>query len=130
MALLPIDENFEDGDRSVPELGFNGSFLLMMAICEHCKGSSINSRFKQRLSSNYDATNHFSIGNRRQLLLRQLADFAMQSHIFHTGLAVQGRHERRNGSIVPQQAPLKCSCPNDQRMNFSEIRSTAIFEDS
>jgi hypothetical protein len=62
------------------------------------------------------------------LLLRQLPDFAMQSHIFHTGLAVPVRHERRNESIVGQQAALKCSCQNEQRMNFSEIRSRAIFE--
>jgi hypothetical protein len=48
MALLPVDENLEDGDRSVPDLGFNGSFSLMMAICEHRKRSSINSWFKLR----------------------------------------------------------------------------------
>jgi hypothetical protein len=46
MAILPIDENLEDGDRSVPDLGVNGSFSLMMATCEHCKRSSINSQFK------------------------------------------------------------------------------------
>jgi hypothetical protein len=41
MALLAIDENLEDGDRFVPDLGFSGSFSLMMAICGHCKRSSI-----------------------------------------------------------------------------------------
>jgi hypothetical protein len=80
-----------------------------MVISEHCKRSGINSRFKLHLPSNYDATNHFSIENRRQLLLHQLPDFAMQSHIFDTGLAVPDRHERRNGSIVGQQAAVKCS---------------------
>jgi hypothetical protein len=109
MTLLPIDENLEDGDRSIPDLGFNGSFSLMMAICEHCKRITINSRFKLHLPSDYDATNHFSIENRRQLLLRQLPDFAMQSHVFDTGLAVPVGHERRKGSIVRQQAALKCS---------------------
>jgi hypothetical protein len=123
MALLPINENLEDGDRSVPDLGFIGSFSLMMAICENCNRSTINSRFKLRLPSNYDATNRLSIGNRRQLLLRQLPDFAMQSHIFQTGLPVPVRQKGRNGSIVRQQAALKCSCQNEQRMNVSEIRS-------
>jgi hypothetical protein len=62
------------------------------------------------------------------LLLRQFPDFAMQSHIFHPGLAGPVRHERRNRSIVRQQAAIKCSCQNEQRMNFSEIRSKPIFE--
>jgi hypothetical protein len=128
MAIIPIDENLEDGDRYAPDLGFKESFSFMIAICEHWKRSSINSPFKLRLPSNYDATNHFSIGNHRQLLLRELLDFAMQSHIFHPGWAVSVRHERRNGSIVRQEAVLKCSCQNERRMNFSELRSRAIFE--
>jgi hypothetical protein len=62
------------------------------------------------------------------LLLRQLLDFAMQSHIFHPACAVPVRYERRNESIVRQQAAFKCSCEKEQRMNFSEIRSRAIFK--
>jgi hypothetical protein len=62
------------------------------------------------------------------LLLRQLPEFAMQSHIFHPGWAGPVRHERRTGSIVRQQAALKCACQNEQRMTFSEIHSRAIFE--
>jgi hypothetical protein len=64
------------------------------------------------------------------LLLHQLPDFAMQSHIFHTGLAVPVGHERRNGSLVRQQAAIKWSCQNEQRMmmKFSELRSRSIFE--
>jgi hypothetical protein len=69
MELLPINENLEDGNRSVPDLGFNGSFSLMIAICEPCRRSSINFRFKLRLPSTFDATNHFSLGIPRQSLL-------------------------------------------------------------
>jgi hypothetical protein len=32
MAFLPIDENLDDGDQSVPDLGFNGSVSVMMAF--------------------------------------------------------------------------------------------------
>jgi hypothetical protein len=50
MEFVRIDENLEDGDRSVPDLGFKESFWLMMAFCEHCKRSSRNSRFKLQTS--------------------------------------------------------------------------------
>jgi hypothetical protein len=95
MALLSTEENVEKADRSVPDVGFNWAFSLLMAICEHCKRSSMNSRFILRLPSHYDAPNQFSIGNGRQLLLGQLLDFAMQSHMFHTALAVPVCYERR-----------------------------------
>jgi hypothetical protein len=42
MVIPPIDENLEDVDRSAPDLGFNGSVSLKMAICEHCKWNQQN----------------------------------------------------------------------------------------
>jgi hypothetical protein len=40
LAFLPIDEPLQDGDRSVRALGFDGSFSLIVAICEHRKRTS------------------------------------------------------------------------------------------